>query len=347
MQIYPIPRQLTTNPYLELLYGPFAAWGDCALRQVPFRHALRELLLSRQPRIAHWHFFDELTQRPSRLATAVRTLTFIGLLKMLRWRGVKLVWTAHNLEPHELRHPRWAQQAYQAMFRHAHTVIAHSQAAAELLRGRYTPATPIQVIPHGSYVGVYGPRQPKSVSRAALGLPAAGFIALNLGTLRPYKGLELLLAAWSGAGRLVIAGGVKDAAYAAELRTQARLLAGVELRLDFVPDAELPIWLGAADVVALPYRKLLTSGMLLWALSYGVPVIAPDVAPVRELIREGEQGFLFTPGAAESLRAALGRAAAHPDLAALGERAYQTALPFDWPGIAAKTAAVYREISRR
>jgi glycosyltransferase involved in cell wall biosynthesis len=346
MQIYPIPRQLITSPYLDQLYRPFEDWPDCRLRRVPFAQALRELLLGRQPQIAHWHFFDELTQRPSRLATAARTLAFMALLKLLRWRGVKLVWTAHNLEPHELRHPRWAERAYQAMFQHAHTVIAHSHAAADLLRSRYSTATPIQVIPHGAYVGLYGPRQPKNASRAALGLPAEGFIALNLGTLRPYKGLELLLQAWdTSAGRLVIAGGVKDAAYAAQLRTQAHPLAGVDLRLNFVPDAELPIWLGAADVVVLPYRKLLTSGILLWALSYGVPVVAPDVAPVRELIREGEQGFLFAANDPASLRAALGRAAAHPDLAALGERAYQTALPFDWPGIAAKTATVYRAVS--
>ncbi len=346
MLIYPIPRQLATSPYLDQLYGPFADWPDCTLRRVPFAQALRELLLGRQPQIAHWHFFDELTQRPSPLATAARALAFISLLRLLRWRGVKLVWTAHNLEPHELRHPRWAERTYQTMFQHAHTVIAHSQAAAELLRARYAPGTPIRVIPHGAYVGLYGPRQPKNVSRAALGLPEQGFVALNLGTLRPYKGLELLLEAWDGsAGQLVIAGGVKDAAYAAQLRDQATSLRGVDLRLDFVPDADLPTWLGAADVVVLPYRKLLTSGILLWALSYGVPVIAPDVAPVRELVGEGEQGFLFTPNDVDSLRAALDRAARHPDLAALGERAYQVALPFDWPGIAAKTAAVYREIN--
>jgi hypothetical protein len=108
MQIYPIPRQLNTNPYLDLLYAPFADWPDCRLRRVPFAQALRELLLGRGSRIAHWHFFDELTQQPSLLATAGRTLAFIGLLKILRWRGVKLVWTAHNLEPHELRHARWS-----------------------------------------------------------------------------------------------------------------------------------------------------------------------------------------------------------------------------------------------
>jgi glycosyltransferase involved in cell wall biosynthesis len=231
------------------------------------------------------------------------------------------------------------------MFRHAHYVIVHSKAAADLLQGRYQLATPVRVIAHGSYVGAYGPRRTKNSSRAALGLPADDFIAVNLGTVRPYKGLELLLEAWdSAAGSLVIAGGAKDLACAAQLRAQASVLSGVDLRLDFVPDADLPTWFAAADVVVLPYRKLLTSGMLLAALSYGVPVVAPDVAPVRELVGEGEQGFLFRPNDQAALRAALARAASHPNLAGLGERAYQAALPFDWPSIAARTAALYREI---
>lgn len=349
LHIYPIPRQLTTSPYLDQLYAPFDQWPDVVIRRVPFKHAVREIIRKRERIIAHWHFFDELTQQPAALTTAVRTMAFIAGLRVLRARGAKLVWTAHNLEPHELRHPRWAERAYRTMFEQAHAVIAHSQAAATLLRSRYHAAAPITVIPHGAYVGLHGPRRAKAASRAALGLPVAGLIALNLGTLRPYKGLELLLEAWSGfagAGRLLVAGGVKDAAYATALRHQASPINNVDLRLDFVPDADLPTWFGAADVVVLPYRKLLTSGILLWALSYGVPVVAPDVAPVRELISEGVQGFLFTPNDPNSLRNALQRAAAYPDLAALGEAAYQTALPFDWPSIAARTAAVYREVGR-
>lgn len=345
MRIYPIPRQLTTSPYLDQLYAPFDAWPDLDIRRVPFRQAIRQLLGGSGQRVAHWHFFDELTQQPSSLGTMTRTLTFMTLLRAMRWRGTRLVWTAHNIEPHELRHPRWAERAYLTMFQYADMVLAHSDAAAALLRARYAPATPIRVIPHGAYVGLHGPRLPKATSRTALGLPTEAFVALNLGTLRPYKGLELLLEAWQGlTGYLLIAGGVKDAAYAEQLQRRAAPLAGVDLRLNFVPDADLPLWFGAADVVVLPYRKLLTSGILLWALSYGVPVVAPDVPPVRELVREGQQGFVFAPNDATALHAALRRAASHADLAALGEQAYQTALPFDWPTIASKTATVYRQL---
>lgn len=342
--IYPIPHQLLTSPYLDQLYAPLAGRADLEIRRVGFRAAVGALLRNgADTRIAHWHFFDELTQRPSPLATAARTLAFIGLLRAMRARGAGLIWTAHNIEPHELRHARWATRAYEAICDQSHAIIAHSAAAAELLRARYAVRGPIAVIPHGSYVGLHGPRRDRRASRAELGIAGAGFIALALGTLRPYKGLELLLEAWRGStGRLIIAGQAKDQEYAAMLAARAAATPGAEFRPGFIPDEALSAWLAAADVVVLPYRKLLTSGVLLWALSYGTPVVAPDVPPVRELVAEGREGFLFAPADASSLRAALERAATHPDLAALGAAAYAAALPFDWPAIAERTAAVYQ-----
>ena len=347
--VYPIPHQLLTSPYLDQLYGPLAQYTDLAVRRVGFRSTVVALLRSGAgARIAHWHFFDELTQRPSHLATAARTLAFVALIRRLRAQGVGVGWTAHNLEPHELRHAQWARRAYEAMLTGAHAVIAHSAAAAGLLRARYGGCAPITVIPHGAYVGLYGPRRDKDASRTELGLGSAEFVALCLGTLRPYKGVELLLDAWRGcAGRLVIAGQVKDCDYAAAIARRAAITPGVDFRPAFVPDAALPTWFAAADVVVLPYRKLLTSGVLLWALSYGVPVIAPDLAPVRELVAEGREGFLFAPGDALALRAALERARAHPDLKMLGEAAYATACRFDWPTIAGQTAALYRCVAER
>lgn len=112
----------------------------------------------------------------------------------------------------------------------------------------------------------------------------------------------------------------------------------------FVPDPQLPLYLAAADVIVLPYRSLLTSAMLMCAMSYACPVIVPTSGPVLELVQEGQNGFLFTSGDTESLRAALARALTHPDRGQLGQAALQTARRFDWPTIAAATAAIYRQV---
>src|SRR5262245_50249860 len=91
-RVYPLPPPLPTSPYLDQLYAPMAALGVSVQRGRP-RYELPALLLGRGSRILHLHFFDELTQRPGRAATAVRSLLFLALLALLRLRGVGLVWT--------------------------------------------------------------------------------------------------------------------------------------------------------------------------------------------------------------------------------------------------------------
>jgi glycosyltransferase involved in cell wall biosynthesis len=345
MLVYPLPPQLPNNPYLDQLYAPMAELGIAVRRGRP-RYEILRLRLGRGPRILHLHFFDELTQRRSEYATAIRSLLFLGLLLALRLRGVRLVWTAHNLRPHEQFHPLWGFVVYRAVARWSSQIIAHSAAARAQLEARYGALPHCAVIPHGSYIGSYGAPRDRAQSRAALDLPPAGPVLLCFGALRPYKGVETLLAAFAQLpehrrGTLVVAGAVKDRAYGATIERQAAAVAGVRLELGYIPGERLARWLGAADLVVLPYHSMLTSGSLLGALSYARPVIAPAFGPVGELVREGIQGFLFAPNDQASLRAALDRALAHPDLDALGQAGLATARGFAWPKIAELTVACY------
>lgn len=328
-----------------------AQLGIAVLRGRP-RHELPRLLLGHGPRILHLHFFDELTQRRGARATAARSLGFLALLAALRARGVRIVWTAHNLRPHETFHPLWGLLVYRAVARWSAAIVAHSWAALDALEATYGLLPRARVIPHGSYVGLYGPPRDRAASRAALGLPAGGRLLLYLGTLRPYKGVEDLIDAFAALprelrGTLLVAGAAKDAAYADAIRRRAANVTGARVEPRFVPDERLPIYLAAADAVVLPYHVLLTSGILLWALSYGRAVVAPAFGPVRELVREDREGFLFAPGEAGSLRAALERALAHPDLDALGQAGLEVARRFAWPNIAAMTAECYHEALER
>jgi glycosyltransferase involved in cell wall biosynthesis len=349
--VYSLPPQLITNPYLDQLYAPMILQGVDVRRERP-RYALPALLIGRGPRILHLHFFDELTQRRSQIGTAARSLLFLALLAALRLRSVRLVWTAHNLEPHELHHPAWGFLVYRLVARWSDAIIVHSQAARELLEARYGPLPHCTIIPLGNYIDLYGPPRDRAASRAALGLRANGPVLLHLGALRPYKNVEGLIDAFAelplaARGTLLIVGAAKQPSYAEDLRRRAAVVPGVVLRAVYVPDDELPAYLAAADFVVLPYRKLLTSAMLLCALSYARPVVAPAFGPVRELVQDGRTGFLFAPGDDDALRAALARALAHPDLPALGAAGLAIAREFSWLKIAAQTAQVYRKVAGR
>lgn len=344
--VYPLPPVLLTNPYLDLLYDNMPTWVQ-PRRPRPTTRGLSELLRSRGPALLHLHFFDELCQRPGRAATAARTVGFLALLRALRFRDIPLVWTAHNDRPHETMHPRWAVRLYAEVAKLCAAVIAHSNAGAAEIARLYAPPHPPFVVPQGNYIGLAGPEMSREKARAMLGLVPNVPVLLTLGTLRPYKGLETLLDAFAalpvGTARLVIVGGNKLPAYTAALARRVERTPGAELIPRHVPEHELPLYFGAADLVVLPYRHMLTSAVLLWAMSYARPVVAPAFGPVAELVHEGQEGFLCAPGDPASLQAALERALAHPDLAGLGEAAIERVRPFSWPRAAAQTALVYAE----
>jgi glycosyltransferase involved in cell wall biosynthesis len=130
---------------------------------------------------------------------------------------------------------------------------------------------------------------------------------LFFGKLKPYKGLEYLLDAFrllverTGSYRLIVAGEPKKGSeeYLDRIRQAisrefdpTRII----LRVQFIPDDEMEVYLKAADVLVLPYKEIFQSGVLFLGYSFGLPVVATDVGSFREEIIEGKTGFLCRPG---------------------------------------------------
>jgi glycosyltransferase involved in cell wall biosynthesis len=142
----------------------------------------------------------------------------------------------------------------------------------------------------------------------------------------------------------VIAGRVGDNGVARDVRDAAEADRRIKPILGFMPDEAVAEHFGAADVAVVARNDGGTSGAVILALSMGVPVVAPRRPAYAELLGEERAGWLFEPGDAGSLRAALERAAASDDAArrAKGEAARQRAAELDWPAIAARTATLIR-----
>jgi glycosyltransferase involved in cell wall biosynthesis len=140
--------------------------------------------------------------------------------------------------------------------------------------------------------------------------------------------------------RLVVAGKPATAELRTAIETAAARDPRVQLHLREIEDGELQIFLNAADVVVLPYDRILNSGSALLGLSFGRPVLVPGIGAMDELRSEIGAAAVHTfepPLAAGHLRAALD--AAVPDPVALIER---LRVHQDWDGIAERTLALYR-----
>ncbi len=143
-------------------------------------------------------------------------------------------------------------------------------------------------------------------AKCRLGIKDAEKAILFFGRIKPYKGLEHLLAAFrqlaasDGSYRLIIAGEVQkgNEKYLAEIqRTVTRQLdrGQIILKAQFIPDDEMEVYLKGADALVLPYNEIFQSGVLFLGYSFGLPVIATDVGSFREEIVEGRTGFLCRP----------------------------------------------------
>ena len=144
-------------------------------------------------------------------------------------------------------------------------------------------------------------------AKRRLGLREDEKTVLFFGRIRPYKGIEHLLAAFRPLAaahsnyRLIIAGEPKKGSeeYREEIEqiVQRDFEPGrIVLRIQFIPDEEMEIYLKGADVLVLPYKEIFQSGVLFLAYSFGLPVVATDVGSFREEIVEGSTGFLCQPG---------------------------------------------------
>lgn len=179
----------------------------------------------------------------------------------------------------------------------------------------------VRVVPTGVDLSRFDPEKVDSAAaRRALDLPPEAPVIGIVAVLRLNKGHISLLQAMAAprlaarALRLLVAGSGPMEDY---LKNLARSL-GIESRIRFLGHREdVPEILAASDVVVLPSTQ--DEGIpqtILQAFALGRPVVASDVAGIRQVVRDGETGLLVPPENPDALAEAILRLV---DLPALGQ----------------------------
>ncbi|MDQ3555691.1 MAG: glycosyltransferase [Gemmatimonadota bacterium] len=339
---WPAFRNRADQPYNALLYEHLCGLG------VRVEEFSATRALTGKCDVLHLHWPDRRVRDPHLLAALARSGALLALLDAVRLRGTRTVWTAHNLQAHDgpLRH--WLEPRFwQALTRRLDGVIALSPTGLDRVRERY-PAlrdVPGWVTPLGHFRGVYPDAVDRADARARLGVPPGARVAAFLGQVRPYKGVVHLVRVFrclpDPSLRLLVAGRPRPSALATEIREAAGDDARIVCALRFVPDAEIQLYLRAADLVILPFREILNSASAVLALSFDRPVLVPDRGSMADLARQvGAEWVRTYPGelAPELLRDGLEWAAdparpARPALEAL-----------EWDRVARATLEAYRAL---
>jgi D-inositol-3-phosphate glycosyltransferase len=186
----------------------------------------------------------------------------------------------------------------------------------------------------------------KIFARNALGLKNEK-VLLFVGRIDPLKGIEQLIKTIpliKGVGdiRLIVVGGDENSK--AELEELKKLAAGLGVRglvtfQGLVRQEQLPHYYSAADVCVVPSYYESFGLVALEALACGTPVVAADVGDLRNIIRQGETGYITEDNTPEKLAAGIRSLLSVPPLDEESMLSIRASVSrFDWSEIAEKVA---------
>jgi glycosyltransferase involved in cell wall biosynthesis len=240
---------------------------------------------------------------------------------MLRERfGWPVVAIARGSEMHNWQtiHPHCRPYVKQVL-READCVLTNCEALREqaetLVPGS---AARIEVIYNGCDAEKFRPAADRAEVRRALQLDLDSRILLFCGDIIERKGIPELAEAWHSFSavhpdwQLVLVGRGVDVALVARLRDVGN---GRVVFTGRVPHERVVKYMQAADAYVQPSRLEGLANATMEAMAVGLPVITTDTCGQRELIGDGENGWLVPPGDATALGRALESLARDPDLA--------------------------------
>ena len=331
-----------TNPYGNLLVD---ALGNLGV-QVTYTDRHDEAWIREHAAdfdLMHWHWPSHDYQRKSEAETRAAMKVFVDELRLARGLGWRLVWTAHNLYPHDRTYHDINREFRHHLVKLSTALIAHCDLAAEDVRREFHPTAPLFVIPHGNFIDVLPATVTREAERAALGIGPGDFVYGFIGNLLPYKGLEELIETYCrvdpGDAWLLISGGVR-LDYGRHLRALVADHPRIVLRTyDYAPGEAFVQVLEACDVIVLPFIASTTSGSLVQALSWPRPAIVPAMGCLPTQM-DADAGILYRPDQPGALEAAM-RRIRRIDLDAARAAAWRSATRAGWDEVARRTLEAY------
>lgn len=226
---------------------------------------------------------------------------FLFLLKKLT-PHLKIIYTAHNIYPHNLDSK--GKIAYHNRFvrfdKYIDGYITHLFSARRELSEEFgVPQQKIFVAFHGIYIAENYHSTRKSSNNNVKRIILYGIIT-------PYKGPDILLDAirllpqsQRECLHITIAGATSED-YLKELQSKAE-----GYKVDFfpyiVPDDELHSLIAQSDYIALPYRNISQSGVLLLALYFRKPLLVADLPSFKETLQGFTDDMFFENGNPQAL----------------------------------------------
>ena len=292
---YPIAQG---NPFQSLYYSEFFSSGTLpvGVRDIgditPFRLPVNSYF--------HLHWLGGVIGDTENNEVAEsRIADFVKKISSLKSNGVKIVWTVHNILPHDSKLKKAQIDLRVELIKLVDIIHIMNDETQRLAEPFFEiPSNKIISTPHPSYRKFYPSVASREESRFQLNIPQKSSVYLFFGSIQAYKGLEDLLNAFEKLQSedpeiyLLIVGKVVNKSYFSSIRSRINSNMNIRLIDSRIANEHVQYYFRAADFCVCPYRISLNSGVAHLSHTFNTPVIAPNIGGFNSLLKDGG-GLLY------------------------------------------------------
>ena len=300
-QIIQFTPENTKNPYYTMIGEELISRGTDFKYINDFQKI--EEILEKKPVLVHFHQPEPYYHAENREKTLIKANEFLDKLRNIKIHRAKVVFTMHNPLPHNRKFQDIDEMVNKELCELSDRIIVLGQCAKEILVDKQGVNTAISVINHPSYRGYYGPKPNKNQTRKELGLPTDAMIFGNVGHIKPYKGLEFIIESFTkfsdsqtSSKQLVLClvGSSHDKEYIKFIQEKYSKKNILIINRD-LSDSDLIKFVSAMDYSVFAFKDIWASSSVVLSLSYGVPVIVPELGCMSEYVQQLDNGLLYHP----------------------------------------------------
>lgn len=217
-----------------------------------------------------------------------------------RNKKTKIVSILDNIVPHE---KRWGDKLLAKYFvKSVDAFVAMSKSVMDDLAA-FDTVKPRLLMPHPVFDN-FGSKIDRKTALSFLKLDENQKYMLFFGIIRDYKGLDLLLQAFSDERfkclnvKLIVAGEFyNDEERYRKMEQDLNLKDRIIWFDKFIPDSEVRYFFNAADIIVQPYKSATQSGVTQIGYHFERPMLVTDVGGLKEIIPDGKVGYVVKPQA--------------------------------------------------
>ena len=275
----------------------------------------------------------------------------LWFLRVAKRLGVKIVYTVHNVLPHDSG--KSYRQRFNRIYEMMDALVCHTRDARKRLISDFqVDENKIWVIPHGPLFHDSAIAEAQE-AKCRLGLATDSRIVLCQGNVKRYKGIEFLLQAWKMVHSrqphaLLLIAGSGEKQYLdciTKMALDPGLGSSVRLVLHYIPSEQIPLYYQACDVAVYTHREITQSGALLTGVAFSKPIVATSLPGFLEALDTYPEAFTVDYGNAEGLAEALTAALQIGQPTVRANSAYALRDPkVSWQKIARETRYCYNAL---